>query len=132
MGLGKAVGKAAWGTMKFAGRLGEETVYQTAKRVPGAVNGSLHYLSGIDKTFFNRGEMSLSNILGRTPKPWLMGSLAFGAIVAGSGAGEDMYQQAVSGPETQIPSMEYEGQSNTPIDMNTMGLVQALHKNRHG
>lgn len=100
------------------------------------VTGSIAmYLSGADRAFLNKTNHSLSNIFGRQPKPWVMGSLAFGALAGGTSMGQQMYQAAVAEPQpigNQAPALMYDAIPNVPDDMNTMGLVQALHKNRHG
>lgn len=135
---------------KYLARLGGVTKHGT-KDLPGTIS---HYLRGADRVMFTKTRHDLSNILGRRPKPWLAGSLAFAALVSGWDAGEDMVENMNIQPqqepsigllgETPVPefiapvspnlpnSMTFDGIPNMASDLNSTGIVQALHKNRHG
>lgn len=137
---------------KFLARLGGVTK-QGTKDLPGTVS---HYLRGADRVMFNRTSHDMSNILGRKPKPWMAGSLAFAALISGWSMGDEIVNgmrvqpqeegnTGILGDETapvptfttplapNLPSsMTFDGMQNMASDLNSTGIVQALHKNRHG
>jgi hypothetical protein len=153
---GKGAIKAGWNAAKSIARGAAEQVKAlpsgvTARGTKDLIGSSIHYLRGADRTFFNKTEHSLSNIFGRQPKPWFLGSLALVAIGGGTAIGTNMYDSSHAEPQMsstggtgtipeqtlpvrpgQINALSGDGSYNIPEDYGTTGLVQAMHKNRHG
>lgn len=157
--VGKGAVKVGWNATKAIGRGTFEQIKALPSGVTSSgtkdVLGSIgHYLRGADRTFFNKTEHSLNNIFGRKPKPWLMGALAFAALGIGTKTGENLYDNTLAEPQDlgpapmvegkirpdyvlnpvsgQINALSSDASYNIPEDYGTTGLVQALHKNRHG
>jgi hypothetical protein len=123
-GLMGSTGKVAGFTVKGAAR----GAYDLAMSAPTIAKNA-------DRMFLNKADRSFSNILGRTPKPWLMGALAVGTFMATANYGEQIYARSQSmnqGGAARQQSLGYDGIQPLADDLNSTGIVQALHKNRHG